>query len=87
MTKDMNEIHQFWREYNYAHPPEQKKEIVNANPIESDGVSFPIREDYNGMLEEAGYLTNEEVLEAGEEVILAIDGIGPSTVKTIFGGE
>jgi len=75
MKHDLNVIHQYWREENLKNPPKPKHEIT-----------FDIREDYIEMLLEEGYTCNEDVIEAGEQAILDIDGIGPATVKVIFGG-
>ena len=69
-------IRNYWREYNETQTP--KKDNTTA------GITFDIREDYIELLKEAGYNTNEEVILAGEEAILDIEGIGPSTVKRIF---
>lgn len=80
MTKhDLNLIHEYWRKYNEENEPEEDNS--------SGSLSFGIRDDYLDILRNHGYKTNEEVLEAGEEKILEIEGIGPSTVRKIFSFE
>lgn len=80
-------IRMYWREYNKQNTVD--KPIVEPKETEEPknnkvGITFDIREDYIELLEEEGYTSDSEVLEAGRETILAINGIGKATVDYIF---